>query len=103
MYNIYYLKDGHITNYFHVFYRILVINTLNIIFQYKNYLLLLEGIEASFLLFPKKSIYIQIIQMRSIYYLKYGHIDTYFHTIYRVLYTNTLFYFNGRIKNIFPI
>ena len=39
--------------------------------------------------------------MRSIYYLKYGHIYCYFHSIYRVLVQNTSFYFNGYIKNMF--
>ena len=38
------------------FYRILVINTLKIIFQYKK-ISLLEGTEAYFLLFPNEKIY----------------------------------------------
>ena len=41
--------------------------------------------------------------MRSIYYLKYSDICSYFHAICRVLVTNTLFYFNGCIKNIIQI
>ena len=71
-----------ICSYFHAIYRVLVTNTS---FYFNGYindiiplqkLLLSEGTEVSFSLFPNKKIHIQIITMRSIYYLKYGDLGT---------------------------
>ena len=94
---------------FRAIYRVLVTNTsfyfngcINNIIPLQK-LLLLEGTEASFLLFSNKKIHIQIIPIRTIYYLKYGYIGCYFFYLYNMLVTNTSFYFNVCIKNIFPI